>query len=91
MKLFKTSPPLPRFKRFKLLVSGLAVLAGTATVGHAESVYPQVVRSLQTTSMVRPYTGLELSAKMKPVECGTLTLTEVAQRYFAITSDDSHD
>jgi hypothetical protein len=80
------------FRRYKLLCGAGILLASSATVGHATSIYPQRIDTSPTQSadVVRPCTGLEKAAQLSAQECGTLTLSAVVTRLNALERDD-HD
>ncbi|MXQ08981.1 hypothetical protein GQ651_14125 [Alphaproteobacteria bacterium GH1-50] len=62
-----------------------------------KSRYPQPIQQEQSADVVRPSaradmnncTQLELSAKMSPDECGTLTLNDVVKRLTAMRDADN--
>ena len=86
-----------RIARLKLLFGSAVIFASMTAAGQAESLYPQLVPQAQTADVDRPSTRalannctqLELSAKMSPDECGTLTLNEVVVRLNVMRSADN--
>lgn len=62
-----------------------------------KSRYPQTIEQAQSADVLRPGTGtyqnnctqLEVSAKMSPAECGTLTLNDVVKRLTAFRDADN--
>ncbi|MFD1344847.1 hypothetical protein [Litorisediminicola beolgyonensis] len=81
------------FHRLRLLLGSVILLASSAAVGQADSIYPQSIRTTPTQSadIIRPCTGLEKIAKLQAAECGTLTLSAVVIRMNALEKDDQDE
>lgn len=69
-----------RMRWLKRLFGASALFMAAAVAGQAQSVYPEVIKPMQSPDVLRPCTHLEKSAKLAESECGTLTLADVHKR-----------
>ena len=74
----------------KLFAISAILLSATAGMSFAGQ-YPVSAIAIQSASVARPCTQLELSTDMTADECGTLTLGDVVSRKHALDSDDSDE
>lgn len=67
------------------LVPAAAMFAVLAGASQAQSLYPELVKPLQTADVIRNCTQLEIQAGMARPECGTMTLADVRKRLAGLT------
>lgn len=75
------------YRRAKLFTISTILLSASAGMSFA-SQYPALAVAIQSASVDRPCTQLELSADMIPAECGTLILPEVVSRIQSLETDN---
>ncbi len=80
-----------RFYRPGKLIAISAILLSASVGMSFAGQYPVLGVSIQSASIDRPCTQLELSADMTLAECGTLTLADVVARKIARDSDGSDE
>lgn len=74
----------------KLIAVSAILLSASAGMSFAGN-YPVSTGDVQSESIARACTQLELSADMTKAECGTLTLDEVVSRLDVFDRDDRDD